>query len=346
MIKYVRDDRVCSPAVAWLITEGQEHDLDTVCAWLQAQRVAIEDILNTSGGLLIRGFKHLKTAADFEKAITTLAPDLRDYVSGASPRRVVKDKIMTSTEAPPPWSIPIHQEMAYIKNPPDRIAFFCEYPATTGGESTLCDMHSLVAKIRPDVKEKFSRYGYRIRRTLATPAVVDNKPGIQKTWTEAFATTDKSVVEQAVKDNGWVMKWLEDGSLQIWQDVIPALKHHPVSDKPAWYSLVQIYNPAASLAWMERDGRTEDYQRFSNAMQAQPELLDNIFYGNGEAIADDDALHIAEVIRDSEVKALLKASDLLVLDNMLIGHGRMPYSGDRRILVALIDVPEFKQASN
>ncbi|NOT86204.1 MAG: hypothetical protein HOP02_15820 [Methylococcaceae bacterium] len=343
MIKYVRDDSVCAPAVAWLITEGNDQDIATICGWLQEQRTPIEAILNTAGGLLIRGFTHLKTATDFEQAITTLAPNLRDYVSGASPRRVVKDKIMTSTEAPPPWSIPIHQEMAYIKNPPDRIAFFCEYPATTGGESVLCDMHSLIAKIRPDVKARFCQHGYRIRRTLASPAVVDNKPGIQKTWTEAFATTDKSVVEQTVAANDWVMQWLDDDSLQIWQDVIPTMMTHPVSGKTAWYSLVQIYNPAASLAWMARDGRTEDYQRFAVAMEQHPELLDNIFYGNGDVIADEDAVHIANVILEAEVKVLLAATDLLLLDNMLIGHGRRPYAGERRILVALIDVPEFKQ---
>ncbi len=95
------------------------------------------------------------------------------------------------------------------------------------------------------------------------------------------------------------------------------------------------------MAWAKRDGRQADWDQLEHARRYHYEMLDNIFYGNGEPVSDEDALHVYEVLQQSEIHVELQRSDLLILDNILVSHGRTAFSGQRDLLVALIDMPGF-----
>jgi alpha-ketoglutarate-dependent taurine dioxygenase len=323
--------------ISWEITEGANSPIESVCAWLADQKQAVDDIVNTKGGLLIRGFHALRDAADFDRAIRSTSPRLRDYVGGTSPREQVLGQIMTATSTPPDWSIPLHQEMAYTTDPPQRIAFFCQRPADTGGLSTLGDMGAVLELVPGHIRDKADKHGFRLRRTLPSAETAHLKPGVKKTWAEVFDTTDRAEVDRLAAAKNWQTEWLSDDNVQLYQEILPSTRKHPVSGREVWFNQAHFFAPACMMAWAEGDGRDQDWRELDEARREHPELLDDILYGNGDTIADEDALALYGVLKTVEVSVGLRATDLLIVDNTLLAHGRTAFTGQRDILVALIN---------
>ena len=151
---------------------------------------------------------------------------------------------MTTSELPGNCSVPLHQEMAYTNNGPDRVSFFCEIPAPIGGETTVGDMRKVTKRIDPALIRRFEDHkGMRIRRNLAPPDKVANRPGIPRAWTVAFGTDDRSEVDEIVKRSRWENKWLDDGSMDLWQEIRPALCTHPRTGERIWYNQLHRFTP-------------------------------------------------------------------------------------------------------
>jgi alpha-ketoglutarate-dependent taurine dioxygenase len=253
-----------------------------------------------------------------------------DYVGGTSPRHAVHGQIVTATDLPGDYTIPMHQEMSYTANPPDRVAFFCEIPATKGGATTVADAREVTRRIDPALRARFEeKGGVRLRRTLPGPNSAGDRPGVPKPWTEVFDTADAAAVERIAARKGWDITWLEDGSVQLWQEILPAMKTHPRTGETVWFNQAHIFAPEASLRWASRDGRREQWRRLSWAYAENPELVDHVFHGDGTQVSAADA-------------------DLLLLDNILAVHGRSAFTGDRKVLAALIrdQAPQDTQPAN
>src|SRR3990167_5002276 len=294
-------------------------------------------VLNIQGALLIRGFNAMRTAEDFQHVISSIFPKLMDYVGGTSPREQVYGNIMTATNMPPSWSIPLHQEMSYLKNSPSRIAFFCTQPAISGGYSTLGNMRYVTDIIAPDVMKKFKTHGLQLCRSLPSLKTINDKPGVQKAWSEVFSTTNRDQVDEISKHKGWCTEWLNNDTLRIWQEILPATKLHPYDQTEVWFNQVHMFSPVCSELWAKRDAREDDYLRLCDARNNNPDMLDKVFYGNGELVSKEDATYISRILEESEIQTKLTNSDLLILDNIFVAHGRSPFSGKREILVALIE---------
>ena len=321
----------------WQVSCGGETSLADICAWLAERREAIEEVLDRDGALHIRGLTALNSAAAFEAALGVLAPRLMDYVGGTSPRHAVHGQIVTATDLPENYTIPMHQEMSYTANPPDRVAFFCEIPADKGGATTVADAREITRRIDPAVRARFvEKGGVRLRRTLPGPHGVNDRPGVPKPWTEVFDTADEAKVERIATAKGWEISWLADGSVQLWQEILPAMKTHPRGAETVWFNQAHIFAPEASLRWARRDGRDDQLRRLSRAYAETPELVDHVFHGDGTQISAADAEHLFDVFAESEIPVRWRPGDLMLLDNVLAVHGRTAFEGKRRVLAALI----------
>ena len=145
-----------------------ELPLDAVTAWLQASQVAVEAVLLEHGALWLRGFPTHQPEA-FDAVMESLGVAPKPYVGGAAVRFVVAGNVFTANESPSDqvsareseerrqqtcatWHVSrarasdshslrqtifFHHEMALVAHPPSRIAFCCDVPALTGGETTL-----------------------------------------------------------------------------------------------------------------------------------------------------------------------------------------------------------------
>jgi hypothetical protein len=61
----------------------------------------------------------------------------------------------------------------------------------------------------------------------------------------------------------------------------------------------------------------------------------NALYGDGTPIEDSVIDQIRQVYEHEEVMIPWKRGDILLVDNMLRSHGRMPFKGPRRVLVGM-----------
>lgn len=320
----------------WQVTEGSGASIDEVCAWLGDERPMLERDLRQHGAVLVRGLEALDCAQSFERFMNVLSPRLMDYVGGTSPRKTVHGKIMTATEMAADVSIPLHQEMSYTDNSPERIAFFCLSPAPEGGFTTVGDMRALTRRIDAAVRGRFAEKKVQLRRTLPSQASLHKKPGVAKAWTEAFNTEDRDEVGRIAARRGWRTAWLSDDSVQLWQEVRPPTKVHPVTGDEVWHNQAHIFAPVPMIAWARKDGRHAEAERIEYALQHHPEMVDRVFHGTGEMVADEDVMHVFQVLDEAAVPVHWQRHDVLLLDNILAAHGRTMFRGPRQILTALV----------
>jgi alpha-ketoglutarate-dependent taurine dioxygenase len=245
--------------------------------------------------------------------------DLLEYAERSSPRVAVHGRVYTSTEYPSEQAICLHNENSYQHAWPLKLGFFCLQPPTTGGETPIADVRRVLARLDPDVREQFAR-----RRVLY---VRNYRHGVGLPWSTVFQTTSADAVDAYCRDAGIETRWWPDGRLCTRQ-VRHAVVRHPQTGEPVWFNHAAFFHvtslPAAVRAALE--------QSF-----AEEELPTQTYFGDGGAIDRPLLDHVRAAYRAETVTFAWERGDLLLLDNMLVAHGRAPYSGPRRILVAMAE---------
>lgn len=322
----------------WEVTNGRDAPLDEILDWLGGAAENLERTVLEAGGVCLRGFDGIATAVDFAAVMAVIAPELMDYVGGVSPRDPVHGKIMSATKMAPEMSVPLHQEMAYTDGFPVEIAFFCAHAPAEGGETTTGDMRLLTRAIDPAVRERFARKGgVQLRRTLPSPDSLHKKPGgVLKSWHEALGTDDRATAERVAAARGWRADWLEDGSMQLWQEIRPFAIRHPLTGDEIYFNHVHTLSPYCTLEWARYDGRVADAAATERAFVEAPQMLDRMFHADGSEISAEDALYLRNLHLRFTVPHRWMRGDVLLLDNILFAHGRCAFAGEREIQVALM----------
>jgi hypothetical protein len=60
-----------------------------------------------------------------------------------------------------------------------------------------------------------------------------------------------------------------------------------------------------------------------------------VYFGDGTPIPDAVIDRISEIYEELCVEFPWQSGDLVAVDNMLVAHARRPYSGPRKLLVAM-----------
>jgi alpha-ketoglutarate-dependent taurine dioxygenase len=322
--------------LVWQVTQGGDAEIETVLAWLREHRPMLREARDRHGAVLLRGFEAINSPERFATMLDVLAPELMDYVGGTTLRSSVVGRVFTASELPENFSLIVHQEMAYQKNPPDGLAFFCDIPPVERGETPLADARTVTSRIDPALQARVAAKGVGVRRTLPTPEAVHKKPGIPKAWPAVFGTNDRNEVERIAREKEWKVTWLPDGSVQLWQDLLPGYKTHPRTGERVWFNQIQYHAPECTLAWALRDRRMEDAARIKQAMTEAPEMLDIIFHNDGTQLPGPEAEHVFDVLEKAEIPIKWNKFDVMLVDNILTMHGRRAYRGPRRVLVGMI----------
>src|ERR1043165_4324677 len=287
-------------------------------AWLVAKKKEVEKLLHTHGAVLFRGFG-VASAEEFQNIAAIFCNELGSYVGGNSPRTRVSSHVFTSTEYPKDEQISMHNEASYLKRMPGHILFCCLKPATQGGQTPLADCRRVLNRIDPDVRSRFDRNGVLYVNNLHGGA------GLGKSWMETYRAKDPREVEDYLEANGHTFAWKPDQTLRISMDA-PATLVHPTTQEGVWINQAEQWH-SSSLESSLREELLE--------ILTEQDLPHNAFLGDGSELRMSDLENIREAMAAEERVFEWQAGDVLICDNLLVMHGRQPYSGDRRVLAAM-----------
>jgi alpha-ketoglutarate-dependent taurine dioxygenase len=288
----------------------------SLAGWMSNNLEYVETNLLKYGGVLFRGFS-IKNQTDFVKILQSSSVKLMDYLEGATPRTEVEDKIYTSTEYPAHRSIALHNELSIAVTFPIKIWFLCLKSAEQGGETPICDMRKVFQRLSPKLKERFLLKNWMLVRNYGN--------GFGLPWQTSFHTTDKRVVEAYCRKNAIDFEWKDGDCLRTCQ-VRPAVIKHPKTGEMVWFNHIAFWH-ISTLESELRETLLVDFQ--------EKDLPYSTYYGDGSPIEVSVIEEICQAYQQETVFFPWQEGDLLMLDNVLVAHGRNPFVGTRKVLAAM-----------
>lgn len=282
-------------------------------------RKFLQEKLLEHGALLFRGYA-VETPADFERFVRRFSgKELLNYAGGVSPRIELGGGVYTSTEYPSQLALALHNELSYSDKYPSHVYFCCLVAPEQDGETPIGDSRKILKRIAPEIVNEFKEKQIKYTRNL----FADSGSGFS--WQDAFETSDKTVVENYCRKSEINFKWKEDGGLRLSQ-IRPATVFHPETGEEVWFNQADGFH-ASNLD-------AETYEAFISIMDEEDFRL-NARFGDDSPLDVAALNHIREALKQEMVIFPWQTGDILVLDNLLTAHGRMPFSGKRRIVLAM-----------
>ncbi len=277
-----------------------------------------EALLDREKALVFRGFGVTEERVD--EVLDRLLPNRLAYVHGNSPRTKVGKNVYTSTEYPAEFTISMHNELSYAHSWPTRLAFCCVTAAETGGATPVVDAALWLESLDDAVRERFSggvRYTQNLHGGL----------GLGKSWQDTFETDERDRVDSFLGAAGAEAEWRRDGGLRVTQHR-PATVRHPRTGAEVWFNQSDQWHPAAL-----GDETAAALARLLPADQ----LPQSVAFADGSPIPAEDVVQVRDRGLAAAVDVDWRRGDVLLIDNVLVAHGRRPFTGDRRVLVAMSD---------
>lgn len=300
----------------WLI-QSVTDGVDAI-QWALNNKERLESMLCHHGAILFRGFS-LKGVEDFRRFVDATSSGLVKYTYRASPRQEVSDSVYTSTEYPADQSIFPHNEHAFSPVFPRKLFFYCETPSQTGGETPIGNGRRIRDAIPAATRQKFREKGVMYLRNYGI--------NMGLPWQTVFQTEDPAEVEKYCREHNISWRWKPNGKLST-QQVGPAFIRHPHTGEELWFNHATFFH-VTTLSTAIRDALCSSFE--------ESDLPNNTYYGDGSAIEQEVLEGLRAAYLGQMVKFPWQRGDLLMVDNMLVVHGRSPFQGFRRILVGMAE---------
>lgn len=270
------------------------------------------------GAILFRGFD-VQSPGEFNQFCRLLTSELLPYTERSTPRSHVEGEVYTSTEYPPEATIPLHCEMAYTTKWPQYLWFYAHIAAETGGETPICDARRVYQLISPETRERFAQKGVLYVRNF--------RSGIDLPWQEVYGVESPSELEAYCKGHDIEFEWLDQGVLRT-KARAQAVLRHPSKGEMVWFNQAHLFH----VSTLEPTLRSFMLKRYTELGVPR-----NSFYGDGTPIEPEVLEEIRTAYSQAEVAFPWENGDVLMVDNMQVSHGRRPFTGARKTLVAMAE---------
>jgi alpha-ketoglutarate-dependent taurine dioxygenase len=284
----------------------------------ELHRLANKHLLR-EGAVLLRGFEKGQVA-DFHRFAASFGQEMLTYEFGSTPRSRIQEGVYSSTEYPAHQWIPQHNEQSYTTRWPMKIWFYCDIAAAGGGETPIANSREVYRRIPESIRRR-----WRDKRLMY---VRNYGNGLDVPWEQVFQTSDRAEVETFCARHEIQCEWRDDGNLRTRQ-ICQSEALHPVTREPVWFNQAHLFH----VTGLEPEVR----ETLLSAVDDPSELPRNVFYGDGTAIEENVLDEIRAVYADLMLAFPWQEGDILALDNMLTSHGRAPFRGPRRVLVAMAE---------
>ena len=174
--------------------------------------------------------------------------------------------------------------------------------------------------IDPKIKELFTRKRVMYVRNYGE--------GVDMPWQEVFGTEDRAAVEEYCRRAHTGYEWIDGNRLRTRQ-VRQAVATHPRTGETVWFNHAHMFH-VSNLDPAVREALLAQFR--------EDELPRNAFYGDGSPIESSVLEEIRGLYNESAVAFEWQRGDILMVDNFLASHGREPFVGPRRVLVAMAEL--------
>ena len=285
-----------------------------------------EELLPVHGAILFRDFTggvgNQMFCNEFAKLF---GKELLSYDFGSTPRTDLGDGVYTATEYPAHQVIPLHNEQSYTQQWPKKIWFHCVVQPEVDGETPIADSRNIYQKIPSEIRERFDNKKLLYVRNYGN--------GLDLPWTSVFNTDSREQVESYCRQNAIEFMWKEDGELKTWQRCQATARHHTTNEW-VWFNQAHLFH----VSNLEESAR----ETLLDIVELE-DLPRYVYYGDGSEIEDSILEHIRGVLDEEKVLFPWQEGDIMMLDNMLVAHGRSTFSGKRKIVVAMADAFDSTQ---
>jgi alpha-ketoglutarate-dependent taurine dioxygenase len=272
-----------------------------VVEWCAAHLTYLENTLSEHGGLLLRGFN--VDVETFRAVSSTVCSDELDLRGGNSPRRKVAEGVYLSTEYPPHLTLNQHHERSFARRYPRLILFYCDVQPMVGGETPVCSSRAFSKAFGERPLREYCR-DIRYVRTYH-PDVLP--------WQKAYVTSERQDVVDFCRGAGIYYEW--NGDALRTEQSAPGTIVHPDTGELSWFNQAHIFNPAFTPSSLPK--HTDAH------------------WDDGSRIDERELARARQIFKAQQTVFSWQQGDILILDNILASHGRLPFEGPRRILVTL-----------
>ncbi len=301
-----------------VITPGQDASLEGLYEYLAVSEDTIRQLLLKHGAILFRGFE-LNGAQDFRTCAERLGATPFEYIGGNSPRSRVAADVYTSTEYPASQVISLHNEMSYLPRWPSRLFFYSVLAAKSGGQTSLANSGDVMRALPVEIVRKLRDKKINYIRNFHS-----NFP-LGKNWQTTYQTEDRAEVESTAAEQGSTCEWLPGGMLRV-STCCDALMTHPLSGEEVWFNQAEQWHASAL------DPATRE---MLEQMVGKGNLPHECEYGDGEPLEENVLAEIRQALDASKLLFDWQHNDLLMVDNILMMHGRESFKGERKTLAYL-----------
>jgi alpha-ketoglutarate-dependent taurine dioxygenase len=262
----------------------------------------VRDLIKTRGTVIFSGFR--TPLSEFEQYIRQFGDDFMNYQGGSYVRQKVSadDKLLSTRSAiardkEDSFELPLHGEMYYTNSRPVMLWFFCERPADSDGETTVCDGAQIYDALSKESKELLAKKKLKYIRRY--------KDG---EWQRIYQTDDLNEAIRYCADNG-LNAHVEDGGVFATEYLAPGVI------KSRWGNHLVYINSMLPVLWQEQQfGRSTSLVRLEDGSKIPQHLVDEVVAAQQRLI----------------IPMAWQRGDFAVLDNTRTMHGRRPFADPQR----------------